>query len=107
MLLLTDTLIKRTAKPATGKRVELSDARCIGLCFRITDKDARSFSFRFRDPVTGRLGRVTLGSYPDVSLANARDRADALRGQVASGINPADQRKRERSRGASTIGTTG
>ncbi|MGA9010498.1 MAG: tyrosine-type recombinase/integrase [Xanthobacteraceae bacterium] len=101
MLLLTDALLKQTPVPAAGKRKELADARCVGLAFRITNKDARSFCFRFRDPKAGRSVRVNIGSYPDVSLSQARQRANALREQVASGINPAEQRRRERATAAS------
>ena len=101
MQALTDLILKRTPRPLAGKRMELTDARCRGLVFRITDKDVRSFSFRFRDPKTGRPGRVTVGPYPAISLSQARQRADALRAEVATGINPAEQHRRRRSTAAS------
>ena len=100
MQTLTDQLLKATKAPGSG-RVELTDARCAGLTFRVTKENARAFSFRFRCPKSGRVQRYTLGSYPDLSLANARQRADELRGQVANGINPVEQRRKERETRAS------
>lgn len=93
--ILTDAMLKSIRKPKKG-RTELSDLRCMGLTFRITDKGAKTFSYRFRDPATGRVGRVTLGRYPDLSLAKARSKADTLRANVVEGINPAEQKRRQR-----------
>ena len=95
MQTLTDQVLKAVAKPKAG-RVEITDARSAGLTFRVTDQNARTFSFRFRCPTSGRVQRYTLGDYPDLSLAKARQKADELRGQVADGINPVEARKRER-----------
>ena len=69
---LTDMLIRTIAAPASG-RVEISDERCLGLAFRVTANGVRSWSFRFRDPRSNRLTRATLGTYPDLSLAEARE----------------------------------
>ena len=85
---LTDTLLKALA-PVAGIRLERSDARCSGLTFRVTEGGVKSWSFRFRDRRTGRLQRATLGRYPDVSLAQARARADELRGRVAAELKSA------------------
>jgi hypothetical protein len=54
---LTDALIRAYPKPTNG-RVELADVRCVGLSFRITSQGARSWSFRFRDRVSGKIGRL-------------------------------------------------
>jgi integrase len=92
---LTDVLIRSLPTPAEG-RIELTDVRAAGLAFRVTTKDARSWCFRFRDPRSGKTTRATIGSYPDVSLAVARKRADAMRQQVAGGENPVEIKRRER-----------
>jgi len=91
----TDALLKGAKAPVTG-RVELSDMRCPGLEFRLTPTGARSFSFRFRDPTSGAVTRSTIGPYPDISLSEARDAADTLRGKVAKGINPVTEKRRDR-----------
>jgi integrase len=100
MQALTDQMLRSTPKPGRG-RIEVTDARCQGLAFRVTDQDARTFSFRFRCPTSGRVQRFTIGDYPDISLANARKKADELRVQVANGVNPVEERKRERETRAS------
>jgi len=92
---LTDALIRSLPTPLEG-RIEVTDLRAAGLAFRVTSKDARSWCFRFRDPRSGRTSRATIGNYPDVSLAEARQRADAMRRQIASGENPVETKRRER-----------
>ena len=60
--------------PAAGKK-DVTDARCVGLEFRVTQAGAKSWSFRFRDPVSRKLQRATLGAYPDIGLSKARELA--------------------------------
>src|SRR5262245_49211787 len=92
---LTDALIRAYPKP-TKDRVELADVRCVGLSFRITPQGARSWSFRFRDRVSGEVGRFTIGRYPDIGLSAARAKADELRGDVAGGVNPSERKRQTR-----------
>jgi integrase len=92
---LTDVFVRNLPCPSAG-RVEVADIRAAGLSFRITSRDARSWCFRFRDPRSGKTSRATIGDYPDVSLSDARQRADAMRRQVARGENPVEAKRRER-----------
>ena len=92
---LTDTLIRTVAVPVSG-RVEISDDRCSGLTFRVTANGVRSWSFRFRDTRSNRLTRATLGTYPDLSLAEAREKTIDMRRAVAKGTNPVEEKRRER-----------
>ena len=46
------------------------------------------FSLRYRLPGGGRLERVTLGRFPEMSLAEARAICDRLRGEVREGVSP-------------------
>ena len=90
---LTDTFLRALKAPAKG-RLEYADSSCRGLEFRITQGGARSWSYRYRAPVTGKLSRATIGPYPTISLADARLRADALRKGVAGGENPGESKRR-------------
>jgi integrase len=92
---LTDSTIKGIKPPTVG-RVEIADLRCAGLAFRVTAAGVRSWCFRFRDPQTGKDARSTIGRYPDISLGQAREAADGLRGKVAKGINPIEQKRSDR-----------
>jgi integrase len=76
--------------------VEVADLRCAGLAFRVTAGGVRSWCFRFRDPASGKDARSTIGRYPDISLAKAREAADGLRARVAGGVNPIEQKRRDR-----------
>jgi integrase len=93
--LLTDALVRSISPPASG-RLELADIRCPGLALRITPAGVRSWCFRFRDSRTAKTTRSTIGKYPDVKLAEARERAESLGREVAQGINPVDAKRQAR-----------
>ena len=92
---LTDVLVRSLRAPKSG-RLEVRDERCAGLVIRVTPAGAKTWSFRFRDPRSGVLTRATIGRYPEIALATARERAIDLRRGVASGINPVEAKRRER-----------
>jgi hypothetical protein len=100
---LTDAFIAAYQAPK-GSRVEIADARCIGLTLRVTSTGAKSFSFRFRPREGGNPQRVAIGNYPSVKLGAARAQADKMRAAVALGNNPAEQRREQRSGGRSFNG---
>jgi integrase len=93
---LSDNLDGLLAAPKTG-RLEYADTRSSGLALRTTAAGVKSWSFRFRDPVSGKPARFSIGQYPEVSLAGARERADELRRAVAKGENPIERKRHERS----------
>ncbi len=101
---LTDAFVRSQSPPAAG-RLEITDLRCAGLVLRITATGARSWSYRYRDKAAGRLTRLTIGSYPAISLTAARSQADAMRREVAGGGDPADRKRRDRAEaGARSFG---
>src|SRR5262249_37280213 len=100
---LTDTYISSLVAPPSGRRIEVSDTRCVGLTLRMTAGGVRSWSFRFRARGATSPSRVTLGTYPDIGLGKARELANAMRSTVAAGGDPAQHRREERG-GAKTFG---
>lgn len=92
---LSDPLV-RALRPPTSGRLEIQDEKCAGLVIRVTPAGAKTWSFRFRDPRSGALTRATIGPYPEITLATARERAFDLRRGVANGINPVEAKRRER-----------
>jgi hypothetical protein len=68
---LTDVGI-RSYKPRVAQ-YSIGDAACPGLCIRITPKDVKSFAYAYRDRTTGKVTWLTIGRYPDVPLAKARE----------------------------------
>lgn len=77
-------------------RTDFADAAVPGLALRVTPTGAKSWSLRYR--FGGRAHRVTLGTFPSLSLAQARDKARKTLGAVAMGHNPAEA-KRSAARG--------
>jgi integrase len=65
-----------------------------GLWLRVVTKERRSWLFRYQR--RGKAREMGLGGFPDVSLAEARDRAQAARKQLANDIDPIDHREAER-----------
>ena len=81
-------------KPPAEGRVEFWDMDTPGLGLRISDRGRRSWTLMYR--VKGRQRRMTLGTYPSLSLADARHNArDHLR-DVAHGRDPAVVKNAER-----------
>lgn len=64
------------------------------LHLRIAPGGSKGWIFRFT--LNGRTRDAGLGSYPLVSLADARDEAERLRKQIAEGIDPIEARKAQR-----------
>jgi integrase len=84
---LTDTEIRRS-KPG-AKPYKLSDSG--GLHLLVTPVGGKLWRWKYR--VQGVEKLMAIGRYPDVSLSDARDRRDAARKQLASGIDPMADRK--------------
>jgi len=84
---LTDVKI-RNAKPKE-KAYKLSDGD--GLYMLINPKGGKWWRFRYR--FDGKEKLISLGTYPEVSLSDARDKRTEARRKVAAGINPSQERK--------------
>ena len=79
---LSETVIRQTK--AESKAIKLFDGR--GLFLIIKPNGARGWRFKYR--IDGREKLLSFGVYPDVPLKLARDRREAARQQLASGIDP-------------------
>ncbi|WP_299573213.1 site-specific integrase [uncultured Shewanella sp.] len=66
------------------KPFELSDRDSLGV--RVSAKGKIAWQYRFRS--NGKSDRITLGYYPDLSIANARLKVPQLRGWINEGKNP-------------------
>jgi integrase len=85
---LNATRLASLKPPATG-RIELYDGACPGLVLRLPASGAASWSYKFWDKAAGKQERLTLGRFPTVGLAQARDRATKARAGLLDGVNPA------------------
>ena len=84
---LSDTAI-RNAKP-TNASYKIPDER--GMYLFVMKTGGKSFRLDYR--YLGKRFTLTLGTYPDVSLAKAREAREIARKLLADGINPSEERK--------------
>jgi len=87
---LTDIQIRR-AKPQE-KPYTLSDG--LGLALLINPDGSKGWRFRYR--FNGKAKLMSFGSYSLVSLAEAREKRDVARKQVANGVDPVEERKAQK-----------
>ena len=78
----------RTAKPKE-KSYKLADTD--GLFLLVTERGGKWWRFKYR--FDGKEKLLSLGTYPEISLADARERRDEARKQVAHNIDPGALRK--------------
>jgi hypothetical protein len=84
-------VIVRNAKP-TGKTRKLSDER--GLYLEVSPTGSKWWRLKYR--FDGKEKRLALGVYPDVGLKDARERREAARKLLASGVDPGEHRKAQK-----------
>lgn len=72
-----------------------------GLYFRVSAFDTRSWAFRFA--MLGKAREMGLGAYPDVSLAEARERAAEARRLLRDGVDPIEARKAAKTATAAAV----
>lgn len=89
--MLTDKQAK-ALKP-TDKPV--FDGKVTGLLLSPT-KSGCKWTLRFTSPVTGKRRDAGLGTYPEISIAEAREKALTMRRLIDKGEDPIDQRNRDR-----------
>lgn len=91
---LSDKAIRSALKKATeaGKPSTINDGDGLSLIAR---PDGAGW-WRLRYWLDSRENRLSLGTYPDVSLADARGRRDAARKQIAAGTDPSEARKADK-----------
>lgn len=89
-MVLSDMAVRRAK--ATGKAYDLYDT--LGLYLAVTANGGKSWHFRYY--WLGKRKRMSFGTYPEVSLLEARALRDAARALVVKGINPRAHRKQKR-----------
>lgn len=100
---LKDTTIRHfkrgTLNPKTGQPFkQLTDGKALYLVL-IWNKDgsaSHSWRFNYRRPKSVKRATITIGEYPLVSLADAREKALAYRRMLTAGNDPMAERKAEK-----------
>jgi integrase len=86
---LTDRFVA-TAKIDGAAQVDYFDEHSRGLALRVSARGRKAWTLIFTSPRDGKRARLTLGSYPATSLAQARTRAAEARGHAEAGQDPRD-----------------
>ncbi len=86
----------RAVKPLTAKQIsqakpknkayELSDGK--GLMFRVNPSGSKTWLLKYYKPHSKTRTNISLGSFPEVSLAVARVKRDEIRRLLSDGIDP-------------------
>lgn len=103
----------KRADPLTAKGVEaatsegqtqrdISDGLVPGLILRVSSARTKTWTVRYKTG-TSRTRSMKIGTYPNLSLADARKRAREVLGDVETGKDPAQARKDQRA-GKGTFG---
>lgn len=71
------------------KTMRLWDGR--GMYLEVTPRGGKRWRLKYR--IAGKEKRTSLGVYPDVGLAEARDQREQARKLLATGVDPAEHRK--------------
>ncbi len=87
---LTAAAVERLKPPAEGQ-VDYFDAAFPGLALRVTAKGVKSWTYFGR--VDGKLRRVTLGRWPTLSLAKAREKAGEEADAMREGVDPTARKR--------------
>ncbi|QDX96286.1 DUF4102 domain-containing protein [Pectobacterium carotovorum subsp. carotovorum] len=88
---LTDAVARQAR--TIGKAYTLNDTD--GLSLFVTANGTKKWHFRFS--LQGKQQRISLGSYPEFSLKQARQQRDELRAQLAGGVDPRSYRQQSNS----------
>ncbi len=87
---LTDTVV-RNAK-ARDKTYKLSDSR--GLYLQVETNSSKLWRLKYR--FLGKEKKLSLGAYPEIGLAQARERQLDARRLLANGVDPGEYKKQQK-----------
>lgn len=86
--------VRRLTHPGARRNVTIAVGGVSGLLLQLTPYGGRTWLLR--TSVAGRRREIGLGGFPEVPLAQARDRARDIKDKIRSGIDPIEERKSAR-----------
>nr|WP_069624737.1 site-specific integrase [Methyloceanibacter marginalis] len=89
---LTDAAVKRQKPPEAGQ-IDVFDQGFPGLALRVSHGGRKAWTYHYR--FAGKLKRLTLGTYPALSLADARGAWRDAKDARDKGRDPAQDKKRK------------
>lgn len=95
MARITNPLTNTEVKQAKAKEKEYNLADGNGLMLRVKPNGSKLWLFNYFRPFTKKRANLSFGSYPDLSLSNARLKRQAARELLAKDIDPKTQKEKE------------
>jgi len=97
---LTDRIVRELPPPAAGNVITW-DTEVKRFGARVTARGARAFCLEY--PFAGRERLMTIGSFPEWTVAQARQEAKKLRRDIDRGIDPLEEREKARATPTKTV----
>lgn len=94
----TQDRIRGLPLPASKDREDYYDIGCPKLICRVSITGNKSFVV-LKKTSDGKTIRVTLGRFPDLSVSDARKMAQSALNELAQGVNPTEEKRKQRIRG--------
>ncbi len=90
----TQQRIENLAPPREG-RTDYYDTGCPKLTCRISSTGNKSFVVLKKNEA-GKVQRITLGRFPDISVSQARKLTNEALSKIANGVNPVEEKRKQR-----------
>jgi integrase len=90
---ITKQFVDKLPSPETGQ-VFYRDPVLKGFAVRVTAGSSKAFILEKR--IDGKVKRITLGRYPEITVEQARKKAQEFLGEIATGTNPITKRQRHK-----------
>ena len=94
----TQERIRNLPLPTNKVREDFHDIGCPKLTCRISSTGNKTFAV-LKKTSDGKARRITLGRFPDLSVSDARKMAQAALTELAQGIDPIEEKRKQRLRG--------
>jgi hypothetical protein len=91
----TQTKIENLPTPESG-RLDYYDTDKTRLTCRVSTTGVKSFVVLKRNGKSAQ--RITIGRFPDVTVSDARKQHDKILGDLVTGVNPTEEKRKKRHR---------
>lgn len=93
---LTKSVVQKIEPPEDKEQAFYRDSQLKGFAVRVTAAGVKSFIIE--KLINGKVKRITLGKFGELTAEQARKEAQKLLGQIATGIDPLAKKQAEKSR---------
>lgn len=97
---ITKAFVDKIVPPNKGQTF-YRDSELKGFGVRATASGSRSFVLEKR--INGKVKRLTIGRYPEITVEQARKEAQKLLGKIATGINPQAEKRAAKLKGVTLL----